>query len=311
MTTRLLSILSALLVVVAILLAGCSRFDAETAPGPRTDTTPTVRTDDVRAHQTQTYKVQGRVIERLSDGQSLLVEHAPIEDVMPGMTMAFAARRPASIDHVEVGNAVAFRYHVGHRETWIDGVEVLADEAVAEPPSQSQPPERIAPAVRSLYQHDAVWTTQDAAQISLLDFQGRPVILAMVFTHCRYACPLIVRDMRAVAKALPETMQVDLQHVLISIDPARDTPAVLSRFAEAHALSPSKWTLLRGNPGDVRTLAALLGVRYKPDGNGQFAHTNLITFLDANGEIIHQQEGLGTDPADSAGALRAALDAQP
>ena len=47
----------------------------------------------------------------------------------------------------------------------------------------------------------------------------------------------------------------------------------------------------------VRELAALLGVNYAEDSRGQFAHTNLFTLLNADGEIAFQHTGLKQDPA--------------
>jgi len=38
-------------------------------------------------------------------------------------------------------------------------------------------------------------------------------------------------------------------------------------------------------------------VQYSKDLNGNFSHYNLITVLNAHGKIVHQQEGLGSDPA--------------
>jgi protein SCO1/2 len=50
--------------------------------------------------------------------------------------------------------------------------------------------------------------------------------------------------------------------------------------------------LLRGKPEDVQELAVVLGLKYKKDLQGQFAHSNVITVLSPEGEIIHQQSGL-------------------
>lgn len=47
----------------------------------------------------------------------------------------------------------------------------------------------------------------------------------------------------------------------------------------------------------MRELAALLGVNYAEDSRGQFAHTNVITLLNAEGEIAFQHTGLKQDPA--------------
>ena len=56
---------------------------------------------------------------------------------------------------------------------------------------------------------------------------------------------------------------------------------------QTHALSAESWTLLHGEPDDVLELAALLGLKFKEDANGQFAHSNVITILNAQGEIVH------------------------
>ena len=83
----------------------------------------------------------------------------------------------------------------------------------------------------------------------------------------------------------------------MSIDSKRDTPAELAAFREKRQLARERWTLLRGGADDVRELAALLGVNYAEDSRGQFAHTNLITLLNAEGEIAFQHAGLKQDPA--------------
>ena len=85
--------------------------------------------------------------------------------------------------------------------------------------------------------------------------------------------------------------------LLVSIDATRDTPAALAAFREKRQLARERWTLLRGEADDVRELAALLGVNFAEDARGQFAHTNLITLLNAEGEITFQHAGLKQDPA--------------
>ena len=60
---------------------------------------------------------------------------------------------------------------------------------------------------------------------------------------------------------------------------------------------------MSGKPDDVLELAALLGVKYKEDSNGQFAHSNVITVLNAKGEIVHQQIGLNEDISETVQTL--------
>ena len=64
------------------------------------------------------------------------------------------------------------------------------------------------------------------------------------------------------------------------------------------------WNLLSGSADDVLEVAALLGVRYKQDATGQFMHSNLITILNSDGEIVHQQTGLNQDIGASVRILK-------
>lgn len=154
----------------------------------------------------------------------------------------------------------------------------------------------------SIYQHDAVWQTDEEDSLALADFRGEPVALAMVYADCGTACPLIVQDMKRLGKAA----DVPLRYVLVSLDPERDTPERMRAFRHMHAIGDG-WTMLRGSEDDVQTLAALLGVRYRPDSDGTIAHSNIITLLDAHGDVVVQQEGLGLDPAPAVAALHASL----
>ena len=89
----------------------------------------------------------------------------------------------------------------------------------------------------------------------------------------------------------------------MSIDTTRDTPAELAAFREKRQLARERWTLLRGGADDLRELAALLGVNYMEDSRGQFAHSNIITLLNAEGEIALQHAGLKQDPAPLIAAI--------
>lgn len=155
----------------------------------------------------------------------------------------------------------------------------------------------------SIYLMGADWTSDAEQTIQLADFRGRPVALTMIYTSCGHACPMIVSDMKKIAGSLPE--DADASFVLVSFDPDRDTVEQLRTFREAHGLG-DEWTLLRSDDVDVRTLAALLDVRYRFEADGNIAHTNRITLLDAGGEIIGRQEGLGVDPASSISILQEA-----
>jgi protein SCO1/2 len=152
---------------------------------------------------------------------------------------------------------------------------------------------------RSLYQLEAQWTNDADQTVALTSFRGRPVVLAMFFASCEYACPVLVDDLKRLRATLTPEVRDQTQIVLVSFDTVRDTPAALRAFRERMNLD-SRWTLLRGADSAVQELAMLLGVKYKQDARGQFAHSNLFTVLNAGGESIHQHAGLMGDVSPAA-----------
>ena len=154
------------------------------------------------------------------------------------------------------------------------------------------------PSDRSLYQLDSSWTNDASAALKLASLGGRPQVVTMFFAKCEYACPVLVHDMKQVEAALPENVRTNVGFVLVSFDTERDTPAALAEYRRNHEL-PANWTLLRGAPDDVLELAALLGVKFKKDARGQFAHSNILTVLNTGGEVAHQQIGLNQAPDET------------
>lgn len=145
----------------------------------------------------------------------------------------------------------------------------------------------------SLYQVGSQWVTQDGDTIQVGDLGGRFVFIALTYTSCEFSCPLIVADMQRMLKQVPANDQSRVQMVLLSLDPERDTPETMKAFTAQKGLAPEAWTLLSGDADDVMEMAALLGVRYKKMPDGEFSHSNIITLLNPDGEVVHQQNGLG------------------
>lgn len=156
----------------------------------------------------------------------------------------------------------------------------------------------------SLYHATSAWWDAAGAERTLGSLAGRVQVVAMVYTSCAYACPLLLLDMKRLEAELGEAFADDVGFVIVSIDPARDSPARLATFAEGARLGPSRWTLLTGDDAGVRELAALLGVRYRESAPGEFIHSNVLTVLDRHGTAVHRQEGLGAHPAETLAAIR-------
>jgi protein SCO1/2 len=172
-----------------------------------------------------------------------------------------------------------------------------------EPPCcrEGLPPGKFS--AQSLYSLDATWTADVGKEVKLDALRGRPQVVALFFTHCQHSCPLIVKDMKAIESGLPRNARAGVDFLLVSIDPERDTVEALRAFRAKYELPVEHWSLLRGRPEDVKKLADLLGFRYYPGSNLQYAHSLLITVLNGSGEIVFQQSGFGAGREDALAAV--------
>ena len=160
----------------------------------------------------------------------------------------------------------------------------------------------------SVYLLDDAFSDQAGKPFHLADRRGKPQLVAMFYTSCRYICPLIVDSAKGVEHALAPAERARLGVLLVSLDPARDDTAALASVARKRKLDPARWTLARTDAGAVRRVAALLGVRYRALADGEFNHTSALVLLDAEGRVLARTERLGPvpDPAFLA-AVKAAL----
>ncbi|MBK8474557.1 MAG: SCO family protein [Sphingobacteriales bacterium] len=148
----------------------------------------------------------------------------------------------------------------------------------------------------SIYNLSSEWKKQDGSIIKLDALKGKTVVMAMVFTHCQSACPRIVADMQRIQKEVGN--QANVQYVLVSMDPERDTPERFAEFSNDMQLDPA-WILISGSQSDTDEIANVLGVKVKKLSDGGFDHSNAIFVIDPNGIIIHTQEGLAQEPTET------------
>lgn len=165
------------------------------------------------------------------------------------------------------------------------------------------PLEPAAFSAKSLYQTESEWTTDAGLQIKLGALSGKPQVVIMFFARCQSACPLLVNDLKNIQTVLPKSLRSRVGFTLVSFDAKNDTPAALREYRLLRELD-EHWTLLSGNPNGILELAALLGVRFQQTAGGGFMHSNLITILNANGEIVYQQAGLNEDTEAAIKALQ-------
>lgn len=147
----------------------------------------------------------------------------------------------------------------------------------------------------SVYQLPLPLTDQHGKRWDWRSRRGKPQLVAMFYSSCRYICPLIVESGKAVDRALTPAQRARLGIMLISMDPARDTPAALAKVAKDRRITDKRWALASPKPADVRSVAGVLDVRYRQLSDGEFNHTSALILLDANGRIIARTDEMGSD----------------
>ncbi|TMU57662.1 SCO family protein [Flagellimonas algicola] len=147
----------------------------------------------------------------------------------------------------------------------------------------------------SIFNLTSKWNTEEGNSIELKDLKGKTLVMVMIYTTCKAACPRLVADMRNIEKQIPESFTNDMQYVLVSIDPKTDTPTHLKAFAMENFMDGDHWTFLQGTEMGVREFANVLAVKYKQISPMAFSHSNIISVFNPQGELVHQQEGLGVD----------------
>jgi protein SCO1/2 len=148
----------------------------------------------------------------------------------------------------------------------------------------------------SIYQIDSEWVDQDGKDFELEDLQGKPTILSMVYLSCKYICPAVISEVQALESELNKKTKKDVQVVLVSFDPDRDTVAVLKSYAKDRKLDLSRWKLITNKKeSKIRELAVATNFKYQKDEKGEFTHSYMILMLDQSGVIKARLDGANLD----------------
>jgi protein SCO1/2 len=124
------------------------------------------------------------------------------------------------------------------------------------------------------------------ARRTLADFRGKVVALFFGFTHCPDVCPTALATI-ARARALLGEDARQVQGLFVTVDPKRDTAAVLAKYVTA--FDPT-FLGLYGDAAQTERTAKEFKIYYqaqKPDGNGAYGvdHSGQIYVLDADGRL--------------------------
>lgn len=155
---------------------------------------------------------------------------------------------------------------------------------------------------------DFTLVSQDGAPVSLHDFRGKVVAIAFIFANCTDVCPVLTAHMANVQEKLGRTFGTKVVFVSITVDPERDTPAVLKEYARDFGADLEGWSFLTGDPAAVHEVGRKYGIIAKKAANGDVDHTLLTSLVDPNGILRVQYLGVRFDLEEFRGDLLSLLD---
>jgi protein SCO1/2 len=239
------------------------------------------------------YIVEGTVVEIGPDEVTL--DHEPVPGLMGAMVMPFPVADKAMLEGLEPGDKVIARYELSESSGKLIQVRVVGHGPVPTAPTPATPEglvpvrvgERLAP--RHL-------VLQDGSSLVLGPEQTERVALTFIYTRCPQPefCPAMITRLQQLQAALGEPAD-PVRIVAVTLDPAYDTPEILSAFAAQVGAGP-RWQFAQAAEGELDGLAMLAGLPVMPDPSAEpgavpkIGHGLRLLVLDRGGLLIERYD---------------------
>jgi protein SCO1/2 len=133
---------------------------------------------------------------------------------------------------------------------------------------------------------------------TLADFKGKAVVLFFGYTHCPDVCPTTLAELSQALQQLGDKSK-DVQVLMVTVDPARDTPDLLGQYVKA--FNPS-YIALRPDDAQLQKVAKDFRVYYakaagKTPADYTMDHTAASYVFDKDGKLrLFARDGQGVEP---------------
>jgi protein SCO1/2 len=146
-------------------------------------------------------------------------------------------------------------------------------------------------------------TDQNGKPLTDQDMKGKPYLVFFGYTHCPDICPTTLFELSEILHAMGKDAD-RINALFISVDPDRDTPAVIKDYLSS--FDPH----LRGATGTHQQIAAVekayrVYSKKVPAKNGDYSmdHSAVVYLMDKQGRFV-APFNLKRKPAEAAEALR-------
>ena len=250
----------------------------------------------------QRYAVSGMILKIDRPHRSFVASCKEIPGYMEAMAMPIPVHDAKLLDGLQPGTMVDFTLVVTGDDAYAEDVKVHHFQSTERDPFQARGLQllenfgRKDAAARELGVGEPVpdftLTDQTGRRISLSQFAGKVVAAAFVYTSCPLPnyCFRLSNNLGRLQKRFAERMGRDLVLLSVTMDPARDTPAVLAKYATTWKADANSWHFLTGPDADVSAVCHKFGVNFWPD-EGALTHSLHTVVIDRQGRLAANFEG--------------------
>jgi protein SCO1/2 len=132
---------------------------------------------------------------------------------------------------------------------------------------------------------DFTLTDQSGRPFTLSAQRGKSVALFFGYTHCPDECPTTLAHLEAAVRSLGSAAS-GVEPIFITVDPARDSPAVLKKYV---SLFGTNLVGLTGSPAALQQTYAEYHIFFQklPESAGVYdvAHSSALVYIDAAGRL--------------------------
>ncbi len=263
-----------------------------------------------RAEPPRQYPLQGQILAVHPERQEVTIRHEDIPQFMPAMTMTYPVATRELLEGREPGELVSATLEVADST---GRLVAITRTGLAPLPTGPDGEPMAAPVLSEGDEvPDAAFIDQTDRRRSFSEWAGGHTLVTFIYTSCPLPnfCPLMDQNFSTIQRAAAEdpALAGRVRLVSISLDPERDTPAVLAAHAARRKADPAVWTFLTGDTVTIDRFAARFGVgAVRAADSPEITHNLRTALVGPDRRVLKFYSGSDWTPATVLADLRAAL----
>jgi len=254
------------------------------------------------------YEVHGQIVSFDPQRSEVVVDHEDIEGFMPAMVMPYKVQDPSLLNGKKPGDMVTATLVVEEVHAYLTTLTTTGHQPLKTPAAGPLITDADILKDGDLVPDHAL-VDQTGTPLPMQSLRGHRVALTFIYTRCPVPdfCPLMDKHFVSVQEQIRTSPDLaDVRLVSVTIDPAFDTPTVLTRHAKALGADPARWHFATGQADEVLAFAKRFGVIAEAGETAVALVHNLRTaVIDSQGRLVKAYSGNMWSPTELVADLKA------